>query len=113
MFGRKKIKEAKTSQINLEIEMEDLRRENRRLRSLIEDIGAKISSSPVVVDFQLMNVFSIERMAKDNTPVTIIGYFINNANEEKKVKEWYVYCNDQRHQQLVAEFNEYLKNKKA
>ena len=75
--------------------------------------------SEIVLDFEALNVFSIERMIKSNEtiPCTIIGYLKEETtiNDEGKVitnngvKEWYYYCSDKRHQELVDKFKELKK----
>lgn len=62
--------------------------------------------SEFAVDFCNMNAFSIERMCRDGQAVTVIGYFLNN-----QVREWNLYCNEERHQELVNQFKLYLEKK--
>ena len=59
-------------------------------------------------DFRGMRAFSIERVVKNGYPATVIGY-LDNANNSSKL--WYLYTSMKRHNQLVMEFNEYLRNK--
>ena len=82
---------------------------NARLRD-VEDATTKAS---VAIDFDTMRVFSIERNISNNRPCTIIGYYMNDpvlssdgemiVNRDD-VKEWTLYCNEQRHEELVRAF---------
>lgn len=82
---------------------------NARLRN-IEDATTKAS---VVIDFDTMRVFSIERNISSNRPYTIIGYYMSEpvlssdgemiVNRDD-VKEWTLYCNEHRHEELVRAF---------
>ena len=71
-------------------------------------------------DFNAVKVFSIERNTKDDVPVTIIGYILDepifHATQEMwcpnpKIREWYLYCSEERHEELVIKFRESMKNK--
>lgn len=66
------------------------------------------NSCQVVINFETMNVFSIERMQDRNLVWrTIIGYFIENCGE-KKVKEWTLYITPEQHEALCNEFKDFM-----
>jgi hypothetical protein len=56
------------------------------------------------LDFDRMGAFSVERIVRDGTPRTIIGYFIVHPNGAKEVKEWVLYSSAKEHNRIVAEF---------
>lgn len=61
------------------------------------------------VDWDAMNAFSIERIYSKSIPnvhCTSIGYMVNN-----NVKEWVLFVDEDNHNKLVAEFNEYVAKK--
>lgn len=58
------------------------------------------------IDFNKMDVFSIERNGDKHQPCTIIGHFMHNADGTKQTSEWYLYCSPTTHAKLVKEFNE-------
>lgn len=99
--------------------MEELERENERLKSKVEnlekviaDVNSALTKAKPVIDFDIMRVFSIERLANDNKPCTLIGYFTGepvaftdgNVANKDVVHQWYLYCNEERHQELVDQF---------
>jgi enterochelin esterase-like enzyme len=74
------------------------------------------ASQPVAIDFDSLNVFSIERVVKLNIqgthlqPATIVGY--HNTTTTDRNGEWYLYCSDEEHAKLVEDFKKYLKAKR-
>lgn len=101
-------------------EIRILKEENKRLedqrdglQNLIDKINKSNTASEPVIDFDTMRVFSIERNAKDNLPVTILGHFLaepvlSSDGEmivsKDIIREWYLYINDERHNELVEKF---------
>ena len=59
------------------------------------------------IDFNNMDVFSIERNGSKHEPCTIIGHFLTNKENVKHTSEWYLYCSPETHNKLVQEFNEF------
>ena len=95
----------------LKAENADLKKRVENFEKIIADINSKLTEAKPVIDFDVMRVFSIERMANDNKPCTVIGYFINEpvvdegmAANRDVVHQWYLYCNDQRHAELTEQF---------
>lgn len=84
--------------------------EAKRMREAYEtQLSANYKStygSEFALDYCQMNAFSIERLCRDGQAVTVIGYFLNN-----QVREWNLYCNEERHQELVNQFKLYLEKK--
>lgn len=88
---------------------------NARLR----EIENETTKATPMIDFDTMRVFSIERnMTIDKKPCTIIGYYMNDpvlssdgemVVNRDEVKEWTLYCNEQRHEELVKKFIEWKK----
>lgn len=111
MFGAKY-----TTRISyLEKENERLRDELRAAKEVIESINNEITSAKPMIDFDTMRVFSIERLVHNNKPATIIGHYVSEpvvedgeaVTERDKIKEWTLYCDNARHNELVNEFKEW------
>ena len=102
-FNKKLIQENK----ELNGEVAELKREVLRLKDSLTRVQttlsaaqSDVSKSEFAFDFSAVNAFSIERNINDGVPVTVIGYTIGG-----EVKEWYLYCNQERHSSLVKEFS--------
>ena len=83
----------------------------RELHELRLELSQAARSSPMQVDFRKMNAFSIERIQGEEGVITVIGYKHNVTANKVEIKEWRLECNDETHNRLVAEFNEYRKGK--
>ena len=110
--------------VQTNLENKRLKEENERLREQVEThkkeverlldmINGAVVSAEAHFDFKNMRVFSVERNANNNRPCTIIGYLLKEPVlssdgemivEKDVVREWYLYCNEERHQQLVDQF---------
>lgn len=115
--------EAEKQDQNLEEEHSKLLREHEELQSKyksleqhLANINSDLRKAKPMIDFDNMRVFSIERMVHNNVPTTILGYFLaepvlSSDGEmivmKDIVKEWYLYCNNERHEELVAEFQKW------
>ena len=76
-----------------------------------------ITTSSFSADFARMNAFAIERNISSSTRevCTIIGYILKEpvvttdgvVGNKNVVKEWYLYCSQEQHEKLVAEFEKY------
>lgn len=77
-----------------------------RLQQSIDDSARNATPS---VDFDRMEAFSIERIRdKNEAPRTVIGYNKDVSETGAVIPgEWTLYCNDEHHERLVREFNEY------
>jgi DNA repair exonuclease SbcCD ATPase subunit len=108
-----------TAQAELEAiqaQLEKVKRELESSKNLIDSINKTMRDASFAFDFEKMNAFSIERMAKDNLPCTVIGYPLPKVEVKDGVEttstsinEWYLYCSDKQHEKLVKEFEEYRK----
>lgn len=111
---------------------EDLLEENKKLRDQIAQlrlqhidelnkaVNKDVETADFAMDFDLCNAFAIERNTRDGKAVTIVGHFVNepvaftdgNVQLKQVIKEWYMYCSQEQHNKLVAEFNEHMKSTK-
>lgn len=74
---------------------------------------------PVALNFGSMDAFSVERMVQNGSPVTVVGYKLrkdvrhnNGTDTTYEIKEWYLYCNDKVHKDVVKQFNDYMEVRK-
>ena len=120
MFWKCKSEVPDVTKANLVKENEALKAEVNQLKKVIENVNNAIQSSEFSVDFAEMNAFSIERFVNNNNPCTLIGYFIDEPvvvdgkmmGSNKVLNQWYLYCTQERHSELVVQFNAYMKGKK-
>lgn len=89
-------------------QVETLTQELESSKAVIKQINDSVKEGPFAFDFKTVNTFSIERNVNNNQPVTIIGYFLQEAREDggtkDVVREWYFYCSEEAHKKLVKEF---------
>lgn len=101
----------------------ELEKENRKLRNELKDandviasVNSAITAATPVIDFDALDVFSIERLVDNNRPTTVIGHYVYNpvvndngefVAQETKIKQWYLFCNNERHEELVKQFKEW------
>lgn len=115
MFGFDKSKEI--SQLKGEIEQLKFENSNQKnaiaqLESIQKTIQNEQRNAEFVIDWKKMNAFSIERMMENNIPKTVIGYMLtepvvtteNGVTYKDVVREWTLYCSDERHSELANEF---------
>jgi hypothetical protein len=91
-----------------------------QIKKYQERLESEFASASFSVDWNAMNVFSIERniTGLDGTK-TILGYLLSepyttsdgSVTSTDVVREWTLYCSHQEHERLVAEFNEYRNSK--
>lgn len=83
-----------------------------RLKDRHDAITAKDRlESDFACNFAEMNAFAIERnVNQENVPCTIVGYKVVGDDGKEVIKEWYMYCSVERHNQLAAEFRKYVKD---
>ena len=121
-FG--KTLELKTALTRAQYLSEQVDKLNAQIKQMREDAhNAKITdiqTSTFAINFDTMRVFAIERNMHNNEVCTIVGHFIaepvaftdgNVANKEV-TREWYMYCSQEQHEKLVAEFDAYKKKSK-
>jgi hypothetical protein len=80
-------------------------------------IQEDIETSTFALDFDVMNVFSIERNNGGNVNAqTIVGYFVTKATDsgatEHQMHQWYLNCSHDEHQRLVKQFTDWKAKKK-
>lgn len=99
----------------LEKNLQKLTGDLERLNKALDKINNEITACAPMIDFDTMRVFSIERLVYNDKPATIIGHYmyepvIENGvvvSEREKTKEWTLYCNNERHEELVNQFKEW------
>lgn len=112
-----------------EIEIADLKAALQRAQETIKALRQQerdaktsdIATATFSVDFDEMDAFSIERMEKGSSVITVIGHTVEqtswdangNSTSTTEIKEWSLYCSHDQHEKLVVEFDEYKKNKAA
>ena len=95
---------------------ESIRVLNNEVKSLerkVDELTASYRDQPMVVDFNAINAFAIERNIYNGNPTTIIGYYVQEETHAKIVKEWYLYCNDETHAKIVKQFETHIATKDA
>lgn len=97
-----KISDLTTQKALLEIKVQQLENKIEYFNSR-EDTSQQAFS----IDFNKLDVFSVERNGDKQNPCTIIGHFLTNADGTKYTNEWYLYCSPLTHSILVEEFNEH------
>jgi len=99
------------------------RLENRIIqinKDLADAEKADVASSTFTIDFNKMDVFSIERHIKGDKAVTIVGHFLQEpvkVNNDvftlnKITREWNLSCSQEQHERLVKDFAEFKKKQK-
>lgn len=109
-----------------------LAEKNRRIDELQKDIEnlkyandvykkrleTEMANASFAIDWDAMNVFSVERMWENGLPKTVLGYILaepviytegddQRVTHKDVVREWTLYCSAETHEKLVAEFNEW------
>lgn len=101
-------------------------KENQELRDKLEVAERRLAALELAnikrhdcepaIDFNAMRVFSIERNTSCDVPVTILGYYMQepviSSDGEMIVMrdivcEWTLYCNEERHADLVKQFRQH------
>lgn len=103
-------------------EIKDLKEENDQLTAELESlkkvlagINNDITSATAIIDFDSMRVFSIERLVDKNRPTTVIGYWMAEpcicegevVGSKDVLQQWYLFCNNDRHEDIVKQFKEW------
>ena len=101
--------------------IEQLEAQIKQLREAAHDAKVKdVQTSTFAINFDTMRVFAIERNMHNNEVCTIVGHFIaepvaftdGNVASKEVTREWYMYCSQEQHEKLVAEFDAYKKKSK-
>lgn len=96
-----KVSDLTTQKALLETKVKELEKKLEAFRSREDTTQQEFS-----IDFNKIDVFSIERNGDKHQPCTIIGHFMHQADGTKQTSEWYLYCSPQTHTRLVKEFND-------
>lgn len=99
----------------LEKENAKLKKQLKEASDVIDTYNTAIASCTPLIDFDAMRVFSIERLVYNDRPATIVGHYMYEpvieggvvVSEREKTKEWTLYCNNERHEELVTQFKEW------
>ena len=104
MFGNKakKIRDLESELSQLRLQYAELKDQHVKLADAVNN---QMRDSDVGFDFKTTKAFSVERLAHNNQPCTIIGYFA--PDDQTEPREWYLYCSQKVHDQLVSDFKEY------
>mgnify|MGYP006266861419 FL=1 len=81
-----------------------------QINQIKEQSEQEVRDSAVSVDWHRMRAFSIERLLdRDGKICTVVGFFKPNPDREDAdmIAQWWLYCNAETHDRLVAEFNNY------
>ena len=103
--------------------IETLRARNYQLECQLEALNRTIADNKAAaattfaVDFSTLGAFSVERIIKHGVASTVIGYIVRDTTyntaalettHKTEVREWTLYCNQDRHEELVKEFKKQL-----
>ena len=109
-----KLSDLKVENGELRVEKAKLESRIQSLERLLKSYESDVTKAKVVINFDEIRVFSIERIIHNNAPCTIVGFLREEKTSEEgkfivkdTTKEWYLYCNENRHEELVNEFNEW------
>lgn len=103
---------------NLKVELEDLKKENERLKCANDAyemrFNGEMANASFAIDWDAMKVFSVERNFS-GAPTTILGYMLSEPaihTEEQVtykdvVREWTLHCSAEKHEELVKQFTEW------
>ena len=75
---------------------------------LKSDIEKELDSSSFAIDFEKMNIVSIERAIRHKKSITIFGYI----DKDNILKEWVFYCSLDQHERIVDQYKRYLMDKR-
>ena len=123
MFNNKKVRELRREVERLEQLVKSHEVAYNELAAIYDKRNKELDDAsrdlPMTLNFGAMGAFSVERLMKNGSPVTVVGYFVNERVPEgdrivtvQKVKEWYLHCSDRVHKDIVKQFNEYMTDRK-
>lgn len=116
---RSEIEALEKKAYDLETKLINALQERDNYKKRLDDHLIAAKDLEFAVDFDALEVFSIERMCVNNEDKTIIGYWAEEtvAVEGKKigtqrtVREWTLYCSHRRHDDLVKAFRKWKDSK--
>lgn len=86
--------------------IENLEHEKSMLQSKLDTMELASREAPMSLDFEGMNVVSVERVWEDGHASTGFGYILNG-----EMHSWYFHCSDATHSRIVSEFDAYRRAK--
>lgn len=109
-----KFKELERQLADLKYENEELKKEiskNTKVNTdQLNSFIAEADTAMAVIDWEKLNVVSVERAVTENYCVeTIIGYLPEGC---VTIQEWFIQCDIDGHDQLCADFQNYLAYRK-
>ena len=84
-----------------------------------DNLVKEMANASFAIDWEAMNVFSVERMWDNGIPKTILGYILEEpvvytegddqrVTHKDVVREWTLYCSAEKHEELVKQFKDWL-----
>ncbi len=117
MFWSKDVSRLERKNGELELEVINLKNQIEALNLQIEENQKKAKAdaavATMVIDFDNMDIFSIERNVSDGVGHTIIGYWLVDQYGAKSNQEWFLFCSVETHEKLVSEFKKHMKAEKV
>lgn len=108
MFGSAKLRDdIRNLERRLRVANEELKEWRKLVQQKNTELRAANYECSFEFDFKKMNAFSIERIVKDGSFKTVIGYIRPNGD----IAEWTFYCSHVTHEKLVTQFREYINAK--
>ena len=116
---RSEIEALEKKAYDLETKLINALQERDNYKKRLDDHLIAAKDLDFAIDFDALEVFSIERMCINNEDKTIVGYWVEEtvALEGKKigtqrtVREWTLYCSHRRHDDLVRAFRKWKDSK--
>lgn len=109
---------------DLKVEIEELKRENKRLKEINQTYNQRLNeefdTASFGIDWDSMKAFSVERNWNNGFPHTIIGYMLSEpavhtegtVTYKDVVREWTLHCSAAKHEELIKEFTAWKAKKK-
>jgi hypothetical protein len=100
-----------------EYEKEQAEKKQKRIDELTGMIKTMMDAT-LAIDFLQMQVVSIERVLKEiqvdghkfTILTTIVGHLVSDKEGKTQIKEWMLHCSQEHHEQLVADFKDWIKD---
>lgn len=121
MFGVDKVTLAEKNR-----RIDDLEKQIESLQYAVDAykkrLEGEMANASFAIDWDTMNVFSIERLWENGLPKTVLGYILSEpviytegddqrVTHKDIVREWTLYCSAEKHEELVKEFKEWVSTK--
>jgi len=110
LFNDQRIQTLIEDNADLKLQIDDLRVRAENAERAHEEYKKKVTfmsrNAGVAIDFNVIEVFSVERSVRYGIPQTIVGY-VANREDGIVLREWYLEINEIRHEELVREFEQW------